>query len=267
MLDRLGTSAGVVLGTLLIFASPALADHSPEITDDEAKCQQGASLGLAKFVKKKWQCIVRCERRASNGLIDPSECVPPYLGETETADCIHNVAVSKATDQFGAKCTKDCPECYAGGVCSAFADTKIAELENQVDVLKGLIYCDDSGSPDGLTGPEARCQKKVALILRNFGFNKMRCLRKCRKREHKGRTKGSCDPLDLGDDLLADANTKRCVDRQTAKAAILIDRKCRVPAGDFPECGLTSGSAWADLVELNVDGLDPQLFCVDPSPP
>jgi hypothetical protein len=260
MHKRAGIPVGLLLGALVLVGSSAVAEHSTEVTDDEVKCQQGASLGLAKFVKKKWQCIARCERKAREGVIDASECVPPYSGDT--ANCVTNVAEPKATNLISARCERDCPECYASGDCSAFASTQVGNLEAEVDVLKGLVYCDDSGSPDGLSREEARCQDAVATHLRNFAFKKIRCLRKCRKDEHKGKTTGSCDPVALGD-----AKATRCVDREETRAAFLIDKKCTAPRGEFAEChangGLTTGAAWVTLVEQDVDALDPDLFCVD----
>jgi hypothetical protein len=264
MVRRVGIGVGVLVAALA-FAGSALAEHSAEITNDEAKCQQRASLGLSKFMKKKWQCISQCERAALAGEIDPAECVPPYSGTA--ADCIINTAEPKARNKLtSGKCVADCPECYAGGDCAAFADSRVAALEGEIDILKGLVYCDDSGSPDGLTKWEKKCRDVLARHLRNFAHGKMRCLRKCRKDEHRGKSTGSCDPAQL-----SDAKAVRCVDRQAAKAVRFIDKKCSDDRGEIAEChanaGLTTGAGWVSEAQQDVDDLDPLLFCVDPAQP
>jgi hypothetical protein len=236
------------------------------VVSEEAKCQEGASLGLAKFVKKKWQCITRCEQKAYRiddpNVISPDECVPPYSGSTD--ECITNEAEPMATAQFNAKCSKDCPECYADGVCSSFADDQITALEAQVDALRDLVFCDDPNNE--LTGAEFKCQQTVAVQLRNFGFTKMRCLQSCQKSERRGKTSGSCDPLQQG----IDDKTAQCIQKKLDRAVAKIDKKCGgLPNTDLPECyvsaGYTTGAAWANLVELDVDAVAPVLFCDDPN--
>lgn len=262
---RKNTAAVVcaLFGALLLVGLPALA----QTTKDEAKCQDGASLGLAKFAKKKWQCITKCEQRAYRiddpNVLSPAECAPPFGGSTLT--CVTDVAEPKASEQFAAKCTKDCPECYAGGDCLVFEGDQIAAFEADVDVLRNLVFCDE---PDELTAEEFKCQKTVAVQLRNFGFTKMKCLRSCRKKEAAGKATGSCDPQDPG----LDEKTARCIQRKFDRVVAKIDKKCGGgPNTELPQCytdaGYTTGAAWANLVEADVDASDPLLFCDDPNQP
>jgi hypothetical protein len=265
MVRPTGMVVSAFCGALLLLGVSAQEAYAEEVTRDEAKCQQGASLGLAKFVKKKWQCITRCEQKAYRiddpNVYNPDDCVPPYFGAT--LDCITNEAEPMATAQFNAKCSKDCPECYAGGDCSLFADAQIPALEGDVDALRDLVFCDD---PNELTGAEFKCQKIVAVQLRNFGFTKMRCLQSCQKSERRERTTGSCDPLQQ----VIDDKTARCIQRKLDRTVDKIDKKCGgLPNTDLPECyasaGLTTGAAWANLVELDVDAINGVLFCDDPN--
>src|SRR4029434_2622269 len=70
--------------TLLLAAGLATASHAQDLTDDEAKCQVGTSLAIGKFVTEKAKCLIKCEQGARKALNPPSDCVPPYAGDTLT---------------------------------------------------------------------------------------------------------------------------------------------------------------------------------------
>jgi len=135
------------LAALLVASGVAWAQNQ-----DEAKCQQGASLALGKFFKEKTKCAFKCQKKARKEINPVSDCSPPFAGEM--ASCV-TTAENKETGLIGSKCAKDCPECYADGDCSAFAIAEVASVEAEIDAMIPLIYCDDSASADALNKFEA----------------------------------------------------------------------------------------------------------------
>jgi hypothetical protein len=234
---------------------------SAQATDDESKCQIGTSLAIGKFITDKAKCLIKCEQGARKALNPPTDCTPPYGGAT--SDCVQR-AETKAEGLEQSKCAKDCPECYSGGDCTADSIARVADAETQVDGLRLLVYCDDSGSGDGLNAAEAKCADTVAKTLSNFGKKKLNCYAKCRKGEHKGTTPaGACTPT------ATDPKTVECIGKEESKAEVLIDKKCESsvsPKGDKPECfGTSTGQTWAGLVETAVDNGQADLYCASPS--
>ncbi len=246
----------------LVFAAGVVtASHDPDVTGDEAKCQQGTSLAIGKFVTEKAKCLTKCEQGARKGQNPAADCVPTYAGATLA--CVQK-AEGKAESLEVKKCAKDCPECYTGGDCAADADARVAAAEGDVDTLRAVVYCDDSGSGDGLTKAEAKCADTVAKSLSNFAKKKLNCYNKCRKDEHKAKIPvGSCDPPP------SDPKTAACVDKEETKAAFLIDKQCEAsvnPKAEKPECyGALTGAILAGLVETEVDNGQAGLYCGSPS--
>jgi len=257
---RLAIVASVLGLALVGLASRTWAVHDPDVTNDESKCQIGTSLAIGKFITDKAKCVIKCEQGARKSLNPATDCDPPYAGATAT--CI-GLAESKAESLEQSKCAKDCPECYTGGDCTADSSARVADAEAQVDLLVPLVFCDDSGSGDGLTGAEAKCQDTVAKTLSNFAKKKLNCYAKCRKAEHAGLSApGSCDPP------ATDQNTIDCIDKEEAKAPFLIDKKCDSnvsPSADAPECYSMNGSGWVAVVESSVDAGQGNLYCGSPS--
>jgi hypothetical protein len=246
---------------LVLAAGVATASHDPDVTDDEAKCQQGTSLAIGKFVTEKAKCLTKCEQGARKAQNPASDCVPPYADTTLA--CVQR-AEGKAEALEVSKCAKDCPECYTGGDCTADADARVAAAEGDVDTLRAVVYCDDSGSLDGLTKAEAKCADTVAKSLSNFAKKKLNCYNKCRKDEHKEKVPvGSCDPP------ASDPKAADCVDKEETKAAFLIDKQCDSsvsPKAEKPECyGALTGAILAGLVETEVDNGQAGLYCGSPS--
>jgi hypothetical protein len=245
---------------LVVLVAGVRASHDPDISDDESKCQLGTSLAIGKFVTDKAKCLIKCEQGARKALNPATDCDPPYAGAT--AACVAR-AETKAEGLEQSKCAKDCPECYAGGDCAADADARVADAESQVDTLRALVYCDDSGSGDGLTAAEAKCADTVAKTLSNFAKKKLNCYAKCRKAEHKGTTPpGTCLPA-------TEAKAAACLDKEENKAVFLIDKKCEAsvnPKNEKPECfGVSTGATWVALVEAAVDAGQADLYCGSPS--
>src|SRR5262245_40538463 len=239
----------------------AWASHDPDLSKDEVKCQLGTSLATGKFVTDKAKCLTKCEQGVRKGQTSASDCVPPYAGVTLA--CVQK-AESKAQGLEQSKCAKDCPECYTGGDCVADSQARTMGTETQVDLLRALVYCDDSGSGDGLTKAEAKCADTVAKTLSNFAKAKLKCLSKCRSDEDKLKVPvGSCTPPP------SDPKASACVQKASDKAAFLIDKQCDPavnPKAEAPECfaGQT-GAGWAGLVEAAVDGGDADLYCGSPN--
>jgi hypothetical protein len=256
--SRRGWSA-VALGAALALGLTSAA--RAQITDDESKCQIGTSLANGKFVTEKAKCLIKCEQGARKGANPRMDCFTPFGGTTAT--CVQ-LATSKAEGLEQSKCKKDCPECYSGGDCTADSMTRVANTEGNVDTLNLVVYCDDSGSPDGLNAAEAKCQDTVAKTLSNFAAKKLKCLSKCRSDEHKSKIPtGSCTPPP------SDMKTSDCIGKNTTKAVALIDNKCDAavaPKADKPECyGTADGTSLVAAVEAAVDNGDAGLYCSSPS--
>jgi hypothetical protein len=232
-----------------------------DLSTDEVKCQLGTSLALGKFITDKAKCVTKCEQGARKGQNSASDCVPPYANITLA--CVQR-AEGKAETLEQSKCAKDCPECYTGGDCAADASMRVSDTETQVDILRALVYCDDSGSGDGLTKNEAKCADTVAKSLSNFAKTKLNCLSKCRKDESKMKVPaGSCTPPP------SDPKASGCVQKAESKAAFLIDKQCDPgvnPKAEAPDCfaGQT-GAGWVSIVEMAVDDGDADLYCGSPS--
>jgi hypothetical protein len=263
MRDRLfrPTAAAIVLGAVMAFDASAV--HDADLGDDEVKCQIGTSLAIGKFIKKKASCIASCQHGAFAGSNPASNCVPPFAGST--GGCVQT-AESDAQGLGQTKCAQDCPECFSGGDCMTDVDGRVADAESEVDALAAAIYCDDSASVDGLTAAEEKCRLITMKALGKFAQRKLKCLSKCHKDEHAGRTPpGSCIPP------VSDARAAECIATMEAKIAALIDKKCDPavdPQADHPDCGqhpTTSGAEWVAGVEVTADAFDADLFCGSPS--
>ena len=250
-------AAALALGGLLLWSYPSGA----QVSDDESKCQVGTSLALSKFVRQKAKCLMACYRGAQEGKNPTSDCVSPFGGSTH--GCVQQ-AESDTKGLGQTKCSKDCPECYTGGDCQADMDGRVVATEAHVDSLLAQVFCDDSGSTDGLNPAEAKCQIGLAKALSKFTATKMKCLAKCRKAEHFGKIPpNSCNPPNP-----TDPKTVECITKAETKYPLKIDKYCETsslnPSADKPECGLyptTNGAGWVAGEEADVDANDPGLYC------
>ncbi len=116
-----------------------------QLTKAEAKCQDGAAKGLAKFVGSKSKCYSKCESAEASGKLPPNSCNPPVAADPKTAAC-----VAKAEQKAQAAIDKGCvppkgesPECYGSSVTGAFL---VATTEAAVDGTLPATYC---ASPNG----------------------------------------------------------------------------------------------------------------------
>jgi hypothetical protein len=251
--------AGGFVGGLLFGVAPVGAVHDPDLTDGEVKCQLATAKAIEKFVGSKAKCLIKCQGALRKG-DTTRDCTPPGF------DAVTQTCVTTAEDKAKAgelkKCSGDnCPECYAGGVnnCQDDADARVADTENQVDAFVPLVWCDDSASGDGLNSAEAKCQDAVAKNGAGLVKKMGKCYQKCRAAEHKGTVAaGACNPP------TSDATTQTCISAAKAKAAAGIDKKC----ADDPDCysvALQSGSGWANLIGIAIDGAQADTYCGSPS--
>src|SRR5262249_39423799 len=125
-----------------------LAASAQDTTADELHCQLGSALAIGKFIREKAKCIDDCEKQARVSNQTPS-CGPPYGGSLQ--GCV-NQAEGKAGGSINSSCAHDCPECYAAGACDPQGNPQVASAETHVEALATDVFCDDSGSADGLTG-------------------------------------------------------------------------------------------------------------------
>jgi len=261
------TLTAILLSIMFIAMLAPVAAQPPgaggPTTDAEVGCQVGTSLAVGGFVRDKSQCIDGCEKKAfASGAT--ADCGPPYSGDLEA--CVA-AAETSAGAVIQSSCSQDCPECYSGGDCASDAGTRIADAEDHVDALASEVFCDDSGSTDGLALAEFKCQKTVRKFIAKFWAAKLRCYAKCRKSEAGGRIPaGACAAP------AADQKTQDCIAAVEEKTAFLIDNKCESalnPSADKPECSpydVRDGAGWVAAEESAVDDRVPGLFCNDPAP-
>jgi hypothetical protein len=137
---------------------PSQTPATPSKTD--AKCEDGLSKGLGKFVGAKSKCYATCGSNAFKGKIPAAACTPPAT-DLATQTCISN-ATTKATAALDKACftppaTK--PTCYDNTVITLNGvpltgvlgrpNTSagwVANVEHAVDATTPTVAC---GSPSG----------------------------------------------------------------------------------------------------------------------
>ncbi len=236
---------------LMVLAGAATA----QLTKDEAGCQQAANKQGATFLGKKIKCLVACDKQALKGKVPASDCLPPFGGRT--VECVAKVE-GKALEGIAKKCADDCPECYAGGDCAAFAGGLAAAIEAQVDLAVPLLACDDTASPDGLAKSEAKVRQRVALVVGTFVGSSEKCLAKCRKGEAEGKIPaGACA---YGAET--DQKTIDCLIKAANKAFDVLED----PELDAPECLEPNLTFALPFTAGIIEEFDPLFFCASPSP-
>jgi hypothetical protein len=243
----------------LFLASSA---HAMYVLDNvyEMKCATGMSKGLAKFTGGKEKCLAKCQQGFRKAANPSSDCVAPYGGATAfcVSDPVKGVE-AKTIAKALKGCVVDCPECYNGGDCNSYIPGRVASVESQLDAFGPLIWCDDSGSGDGLSPIEAKCQDTVGKTLAKFVASKDKCYDKCLANEFKGKIPNySCIPP------VTEPSTIFCINTAESKAAAAIDKAC----ADDPECyvpSFDSGAEWVNIAEAAVDANIVQTYCGSPS--
>jgi hypothetical protein len=251
----------VVTAGLLAIASAASAQY-PLDNKYEEKCASGLNKALGKFTGAKAKCVTKCQQGARKALNPFSDCLPPYGGAT--AFCVSDPtkgAEAKAIVSAQKGCLIDCPECYSGGNCPSYISGRVYSTESQLDGFVPLIWCDDSGSGDGLNPAEAKCQDATGKALAKFVASKGKCYDKCLADQIAGKVvPGQCAA-----GVVTAPATQACIFVAEQKAAAGIDKVCAL---DEPECyvpNFDSGAEWVSLAESAVDANVPQTYCGSPS--
>jgi len=112
-------------------------------TKDEAKCEDGVTKALVKFVGAKNKCISKCVSNGYKTGAGRGACMPPFKDTAEIA-CISD-PLKGAGPKAIAAINKACPtppSCYSAG----FANTFVSSAETKIDQRTPQIAC---GSPSG----------------------------------------------------------------------------------------------------------------------
>jgi hypothetical protein len=205
------------------------------LTKAEIGCQAATNKALPAYGKARTACVAGCQKKTP---LAP-DCSAPFGGKT--LECVQK-ADAKLAALLAKKCTSDgsdedaCPECYEqlNGSCAAFGTAVTTESIALTDDVTSTVFCDDSGSPDGLTKAEAKCQKAVVKGMTAFVASATKCATACLKNERKGKTNGTCNPAAFLF-LTGDEKTVACLFKAFFKLSAATS-KCEAPAGDTPEC-------------------------------
>jgi hypothetical protein len=247
MLARVLIPAAVVV----LFVSPTPVRALPEaLTKTEIGCQASVNKALPAYGKARTACVAGCQKKTPLS----SDCTVPFGGKT--LECVQK-ADAKLAAALAKKCTSDgsdddsCPECWEqlSGSCAAFGNAVTAKSIALTDDITSTVFCNDSGSPDGLSKAEAKCQKALVGGMAAFVAGATKCATACLKNERKGKTDGTCNPAGFLF-LSGDSKTVACLFKPFFKLT-KAEEKCSAPAGDAPEC-LTDLSGLFSRVE---DGL------------
>jgi len=221
----------MVAGMLWASSAPA------QITSGEQQCMTGTSKALAQLVGAREKCVAKCWSDQRRGRVPASDCTPPYGGAT--AECLSGDlrgADQKAIKQIGKVCKVGCPACYSGGDCAAEGTSRVTEFTSALDTYFVYLWCDDSGSADGLTAGEAKCQdaagKTFAKAMKAMG----KCIDRCEQAVFKGMVPPGACAFNLGQN---DTEFSRCTQVAWLKAVVAMNTACPDPAQQ-PECTPTS---------------------------
>src|SRR5262249_10043246 len=131
---------------------PSKTPATPSKTD--AKCEDGLSKGLGKFVGAKSKCYAKCGSNAFKGTIPATDCTPP-ASDQATQACIA-LATTKAKAALDKACfmaPATAPTCYDNTVILTGLLGRpnnsagwVANVEAAVDATTPTVAC---GSPSG----------------------------------------------------------------------------------------------------------------------
>ena len=253
-------------------AMMARGGHAQTLTPLELKCQLKSAAAEAKFVQSKFRCVSHCwyDYWHSGSMSSYADCLPPYGGET--ALCINDTlfGLKGAENKFSTAVvnactpppTRDCPECYSGGDCTAEASNRVTDVGSMVDSLVPGIFCEQASAM-----PQAQwCQRGVAKGLSKLVGAEHKCFAKCQANAFKGLVSASaCQPFP------SDPTTASCVNTVIAKITLAIDKICNdaeVPHSE-PECPdpgtYPDGAAWTNLATFWTFGDVVANYCGSPS--
>jgi hypothetical protein len=116
-------------------------------TKDQAKCEDGTSKALVKFVGAKSKCYDKCNAAIFKGKIPEGSCDPPTPSDPATAACVAS-AEGKSAAAIDKVCTAATrPSCYDGSPTRPNSGAGwTALVEGVLDSQIPIIGC---GSPSG----------------------------------------------------------------------------------------------------------------------
>jgi hypothetical protein len=247
---RIGSVAVACLAVGIV-AAPAEGHISMALGE---ACQLAVGRASSRLLRAVGRCVAECY--AAGAL--PSECVPPFGGETE--ECIER-AEHDAQERYGyPACLGHMPPCYQ--------PTTEDQLGYVYDIVEDLftqftaqaiapVFCDEAGGGDVLTDAEAQCRDDVAVVLGKLAAAEARCLNRCRKKEMKGDLDiGSCDAS-----AVLDARTVQCLAKARAKADAAL-----AGCTDPPECLAPVLPSLLGQVGTVLADADPDIYCAPVSP-
>ena len=250
---------GASLALAVSLALGGIANAAGTLDAAELKAQTSTNKASSKFTAAKSGCISKCLAAQLKAALPLADCLAPGYANPAVAACIAAVEgkFTAAAIKAGGAANVSCPECYAGGDCTAAANARTANIESQIDPFGGIVSC--AAAP---SAAEFKCETAVAKILSKFVGARGKCYDKCEANQFKGATNGSCLPP------AADTATVACLSDPAKgteiKTAAAIDKACFTP-GTAPACyaggGLPSGAAWATLVAVAIDGNVPNTYC------
>jgi hypothetical protein len=245
--------------TLLPLAGGRAQETANEVTREEWRCQTAFGRSVTDLGLATADCLAECWSRPSSG------CSVSFA-DVATRDCLDRALAAAEARTVDACAGSACPECYDPNSfdgCRNHTRSVFNEARSFTDSAVGLLYCNDAGSPDGLTRPEAQCQSGLLRTGGRFTEAAARCFAKCNKQARKGRIEvEACDSAALDTPGL-DPGTQACVDR--ARARLLSG--CEALCSDPPDCFTLSCSTVLFGATQQLTDLAPQVFCEDVPPP
>ena len=212
-----------VVMVLTLRGSSSLAQEPPPpLTPEKAGCQQT----LARAQVRSWgtaiDCLVECAemRRSDPTVVCSAEaCLEAGRAKTE----------ARVARRCGGMA---CPDCYAGG-CPAFPDVALDAVRAPAELLIGQLFCDDTGSADGLTRAESRCQDALPREMEQFVAAFRQCIGNCEGDVRSGTIAAgdACLPSNEGRRFF-DARTAACLDRARQRFRTSCSERC----ADLPDC-------------------------------
>jgi hypothetical protein len=244
-----------ILATLGL--STASAQESPDtITRGEYQCQKAFGRALARLGEETGACLAECET-------SPGRRCSVSFPDAITGDCLSQ-ARAKADIGVLRECAgRDCPECYFGAACPAYASFFLPQTTFFVEQAINTLYCDDSFSSDGLTRAEQSCQRGLVRASGRFVEKLAGCFARCQRAVQRGSTGFSSCASAFLDTPVFDPRTQRCVDRARAHLRDGCENRCDDP----PDCFRLSCQVATHIVEVQALGFEPMTYCQDIPPP
>jgi hypothetical protein len=222
----------------------------PDVNGAEFSCMKAAVETAGKLYYARTKCEIRCVKAVwrNNGL--DADCQPPYGGRT--AECMAR-AEAKFVKKWLKACdpatdaTRDCPECYSGGDCSASGEAaaRASLIANESDTYFPGFLCERAGA----TTAEQRCQQATAKAIGKIYGPRLACYQACFFVARKGvHPMSDCLPP------TSDVVTANCIDKVAAPYLEDIDQHCTAPGAAPDGCGgaYPTSADWDNLDQISV---------------